>query len=113
MICLRTVKDFCKDFTKIENYDKAIADKTQTWECHHRIETHNSDGEKRLVHLTREELKMMDMYYNRPSDELIFLTKVEHRNLHHKGRESVLKGKKCSEETRQKNVRIKKRQTSF
>ena len=32
-------KRFCKeDLTKIENYDKAIADTTHTWHCHHRTE---------------------------------------------------------------------------
>ena len=25
----------CADYTKIENYDKAIADKEQMWDCHH------------------------------------------------------------------------------
>lgn len=35
MICIYTVKKFCKeDPSMIENYDKAIADKTQTWDCH-------------------------------------------------------------------------------
>ena len=29
---------FCRHPELIENYDKAIADKTQTWECHHRME---------------------------------------------------------------------------
>lgn len=78
------VKDFCKDFTKIENYDKAIADTTQTWHCHHRLETHNSDGEKRLVNLSIKELKALDMYYNRPPEEFTFLTQEEHKSLHSK-----------------------------
>lgn len=26
----------CEDISKIENYDKAVADKTQTWHCHHK-----------------------------------------------------------------------------
>lgn len=26
------------DLTKIENYDKAVVDETQVWECHHRLE---------------------------------------------------------------------------
>ena len=38
MICLATVKRFCNDYSKIENYDKAIADTTQTWEVHHKME---------------------------------------------------------------------------
>lgn len=76
----------CEDISRIENYDKAIADTTQTWECHHRLETHNSNGERRLVDLTMEELKALDMYWDRPSGELIFLTHREHDRLHKKGK---------------------------
>ena len=79
----------------IENYDKAMADETQVWECHHRLETHNSDGKRRLVDLTRDELIALGMYYNRPSEELIFLMRDEHNKLHHTG-------KLCSEETKHK-----------
>lgn len=73
---------FCRHPELIENYDKAIADTTQTWECHHRLETHNSDGERRSVDLSTKELIALDMYYDRPPEELIFLTKSEHRRLH-------------------------------
>lgn len=78
-------KCFCRNPELIENYDKAIADTTQIWICHHRLETHTSDGERRLIDLTREELKALDIYYNRPPEELIFLTRGEHNYLHHKG----------------------------
>ena len=80
-------KRFCKDYTKIENYDKAIADDTQVWVCHHRLETHTSDGERRLVDLTRLELMALDMYFDRPPEELIFMTPLEHRKLHFKGKQ--------------------------
>ena len=100
---------FCSEPSKIENYDKAIGDTTQTWECHHRLETHTSDGERRLVDLTANELKALDMYYNRPPEEFIFLTKKDHVSLHYKGRmspnkghTSPFKGKKHSAETKQK-----------
>lgn len=73
---------FCRNPELIENYDKAIADTTQIWVCHHRLETHNSDGERRLVDLTVEELKALGMYYDRPPKELIFLTHTEHSKLH-------------------------------
>lgn len=73
---------FCEHPELIENYDKAIADTTQTWECHHRLETHNSDGERRLVDIHPEELIALDMYFNRPPEELIFLTAKEHYRLH-------------------------------
>ena len=77
MINLKNVKKFCKDdFSLIENYDKAIADNTQTWECHHRRETV----------LSRKDLIEIGEYYNRPTCELIFLTPLEHNRLHHLGK---------------------------
>lgn len=79
-------KCFCRSPELIENYDKAIADITQIWVCHHKLETHNSDGEKRLVDLSICELKALGAYYDRPPEELIFLTRAEHRSLHAKGR---------------------------
>ena len=88
-------KCYCKDYKNIENYEKAKADDFKNWEVHHRLETHNSDGERRLVDITADELKALDMYYNRPADELIFLTIYEHSRLH-------MKGKHRSEETRKK-----------
>ena len=94
MIKIRNVKTYCKDYTKIENYEEAVQSK-DVWDCHHRLETHNSDGEKRPVDLAAAELKALDIYYNRPPEELIFLTKAEHTALH-------MKGKKHSEETKRK-----------
>lgn len=35
---------YCKDYKNIENYEKAAAENFKGWECHHRLETHNSDG---------------------------------------------------------------------
>lgn len=93
---------FCEHPELIENYDKAIADTTQTWHCHHRLETHNSDGEKRLVDITEQELVALGMYYNRPPEELIFLTMKEHNKLHKAGKPSGMKGKKLSEEAKKK-----------
>lgn len=63
---------YCKDYKNIENYQKAKADNFVGWDCHHRLETHNSDGERRLVDITTVELQALDMYYNRPASELIF-----------------------------------------
>lgn len=88
---------FCRTPELIENYDKAIADTTQTWDCHHRLETHNSDGERRSVDLTSVELIALDMYYDRPPEELIFMTSLDHKCLHNVG-----KPKPKSEETRKK-----------
>lgn len=72
----------CEDVTKVENYNLALADNFVNWVQHHRLETHNSDGEKRLVQITAEELQALDMYYNRPAEELIWLTRAEHINIH-------------------------------
>ena len=80
------LKYYCKDYENIENYDKALADNFKGWDCHHRLETHNSDGERRLVDITRDELKALDMYYDRPASELIFIKHSEHQFLHQKGR---------------------------
>ena len=77
MINLKNVKKFCKDdISLIENYDKAIADTTQVWDCHHRRETIFSKAD--LIEI-RE-------YYNRPACELILLTKTEHIRIHHLGK---------------------------
>ena len=93
---------YCKDYENIENYNKALADNFKGWCVHHRLETHNSDGERRLVDITRDELKALGMCYNRPASELIFLTKSEHMSLHRIGKDSPRKGKKLSEETKNK-----------
>ena len=101
-------KQYCKDFENIENYEKAKKDDFKGWLCHHRLETHTSDGERRPVDISVEELLALDMYYNRPSSELIFLTRSEHKSLHKLSEESkkklseANKGKKLSEETREK-----------
>jgi len=72
--------------TQIENYEKAKADNFIGWVRHHRLETHNSDGKRRLVDLTVNELKALDMYYDRPPEELIWLRSSEHTKLHSKGK---------------------------
>ena len=77
---------YCKNYKNIENYDKAKADNFICWCCHHRLETWTSDGERRLVDISAAELKALDMYYNRPSSELIFMKHGEHSILHKKGR---------------------------
>ena len=97
---------FCKCYEDIENYQKAKADNFKGWDCHHRLETHNSDGERRLVDITVAELKALGMYYNRPANELVFLRKGEHTALRKVSSETRNKlseaGKNISEETRKK-----------
>lgn len=76
MISENTVKDFCKDYTNIENYEEAVNDNTQTWVCHHIL------GEI----LSREQLLDHDFYYEVPPCMLKFVTRAEHNRLHKKGR---------------------------
>lgn len=83
---LKHYRHYCEDIENVENFEKAKKDNFKGWDCHHRLETHNSDGERREVNISRKELIALDMYYNRPSSELIFLTTKEHNTLHHKGK---------------------------
>lgn len=76
---------YCRHPELIENYDLAISDKTQIWHCHHKREELHS----------RKELIERGEYYDVSPEELIFLTKAEHRKLHNKG-------KPCSEEAKKK-----------
>ena len=98
-------KLYCKDYENIENYYKAKADNFVGWVCHHR----------KGVDIPTEELQVLDMYYNRPPEELIFLTRSEHHYLHKKGKKRKpmsdeakiklsisLKGRPVSEEHRKK-----------
>ncbi len=73
MICEKTVKRYCTNYFDIENYDKAIADKTQTWDCHHRLEEEGYSIKK---------LIKQNLYFNRPPEELIFLLKSDHMRIH-------------------------------
>lgn len=85
MICIRSLKKFCKeDPSMIENYDKAIADNTQTWHCHHRDEIRTLPSGMKVIR-SRKELIENDRYYNCPANELILLTISEHNKLHHAG----------------------------
>ena len=86
MISKINVKQYCKDFQNIENYELAIADTENMWHCHHRLETHDSDGNRRLVDITNAELISLNMYFDRPPEELIFMTQFNHLQLHKKGK---------------------------
>lgn len=103
---------FCTKPELIENYDKAIADKTQTWECHHRNEKF----------YTMQELIDLGLYYDCPPCELIFLTLAEHNKEYHKGKahhseeaKQKIKEKRAkqamkphSEETKEKMRKVRK-----
>ena len=111
MINESRVKKYCKEeLSKIENYDKAVADTTQIWDLHHRTEI--------WWNCTAQELIDNECYYNRKACELIFLTHAEHTRLHNKGKllseeqrrkiSEAKKGKTLSEEHRRKLSEAKK-----
>lgn len=71
--------DYCKDdVSLIENYQRAINDKTQTWICHHKLGI--------SLNLSIDELMEKNLYLNRPASELIFVTRKMHMSIHSKGR---------------------------
>ena len=112
MINEKLVRKYCKeDISKIKNYDKAIADTTQVWHCHHMTETWWNCSAKDLVE--------NECYYHRKACELIFLTPEEHMRLHMQNisdetRKKISEAKKgvtLSDETRKKMSESKKGHT--
>ena len=75
-------KEYSYEYEKIENYEQAKADNFKGWHCHHRLELH-PDGS---IRFTKESLIKLDLYTNRPANELIFLTSKEHTKMHGKNR---------------------------
>ena len=99
MINESQARNYCReDITLIKNYAEAVADKTRTWICHH------INGEP-FTGFCKEDLKKMNMYYNRPASELKFVTRSEHKTIHNKGTTHT-------EETRKKLSDAKKGKTS-
>lgn len=73
----------------IENYEEAV-NSEERWECHHRLEL---DDDGNFVN-SRDDLKRKGLYYHRPPEELIFLTKSYHRKIHNgKGQSAETKAK--------------------
>ena len=93
----RNFEKYCKDYENIEKYDKALADNFVGWHCHHRRE----------AEFSRKELIALGMYYNRPAEELVFLTRAEHTRLHKKGNSYML-GKHHTTETKNKIAEMHK-----
>lgn len=77
---LSHTRKYCRagEFERIVNYELAKADDFKGWDIHHRLEL-TLNGE--YAH-DPEELKRMNMYYDRPYFELIFLTRADHNKLH-------------------------------
>ena len=100
------LKMYCQDYKSIENYDNAISDKENIWDCHHSGEILPCGK------FSRDTLKKYGLYYNRPASELIFLTHSEHIRIHRTGKHHsddirmkislAEKGKKMSEDSRMK-----------
>lgn len=109
----KNVSRFCSDdISLIENYEAALNDQTQTWHLHHRLEL-TLNGE--FAH-TKADLIRLEMYYNRPANELIFLTPSEHMKLHNtpKGRKPSLISEKEIDERKEQTIknRIRKKDKS-
>lgn len=89
MISEAKVKKYCsEDLSKIENYEQAVNDKTQTWDCHHRLEIQGQFRNSTAL------LKKCGLYYNVPASQLIFLTHDEHAKLHRLGEKGYWSGKR-------------------
>ena len=90
----------CEEISLIENYNQAIADQTKMWDIHHRREC---DSEGRTL-FTKKQLIDMNLYYQRPASELVFVTRSMHKKIHleqmrkcwKKGGKSQIKIEKCS-----------------
>ena len=119
MINEQHVKRYCcEDISKIENYEEALNDNTQTWDVHHRAEI------LPCGRFSYKTLKKHGLYWNVPASHLIFLSHGEHMRLHNTGtsrseetRRKVSeankgkgkgKGHKISEETKRKISEAKK-----
>lgn len=98
----RDAKYYCReDLSLVENYDKALADKNETWVCHHRDEIKILPSGIKVIR-TKYDLIENDRYYYCPANELIFMRACEHTTMHCKGITTWNKGKKWSEETKRK-----------
>lgn len=91
---------YCRHPELIENYDKAISDKTQTWDVHHRREEFYS----------KKELTERGKYFDVSPEDLIFLTREEHRKIDSscKRISESCKGKKKSEKHKRKLSEVNK-----
>lgn len=90
MINAEKLKAYCsEDISHIENYDQAVADKVQTWQCHHKAEV------LPCGRYSVDDLKKFNLYYSRPACELVLLTEFEHKSLHknHTGKKQTTETK--------------------
>ena len=109
MIC-ETIYAFCKgDITKIENYEKAVADTTQVWQCHHRLEILPFSNKE----ISHKKLIEMGLYYNQEPEALILLTEKEYKSLHLTNRNKNRTNKGLSYKDRESYKTYKERAEKF
>lgn len=104
------MKYCCEDISKIENYELAKKDDFKGWVIHHRLELVETGA---TADSTKQDLKDLGLYYNRPAGELIYLTKSEHQKLHRTGKPGPNRGKHFSEEHKRKLLESKKGKKYF
>lgn len=76
-------RKYCNDaICLIENYYSALQDDFKGWDCHHRLELHQDWS----LRFTRASLIKLNLYFNRPPEELIFVPVKEHVAMHAKTR---------------------------
>ena len=118
-------KKYCSDdISKIENYDKAIADKTQTWDCHQKSEAKKgrtlSEEHRRKISeaLKGENHPMYGKHHTEETRQKMSEAKKGKKHTEEwrikisealKGKPSPRKGVTLSEETRQKMREAAKR----
>lgn len=74
-------RGFCNESLElIENYELAKADNFVGWDLHHKLEI------GAFYTLSVKELQGLDLYFNRPANELIYLRHGEHCGLHNRYR---------------------------
>lgn len=92
----KQIREFCEDYTKIENYEEAIHDIDKTWQCHHRLEI-SPTGKV----FSAAKLVALGLYYKQPPEALIFLKPADHTILHNVARANY-KSRKTKKEKRSK-----------
>ena len=78
------INKYCFNYEKIQYYKFANLDKLQIWDCHHVRELHLLNGKSLDKPIYRRQLLKNNEYYNRPSEEFIFLPPKIHHDIHQK-----------------------------
>ena len=81
---IKKLKKYCREpIENIKGYREAVESEDVGYVCHHINE----------LTFTEDELKKMNMYYNRPSSELIIMSRSEHKTWHNKWNGHPMKGR--------------------